>query len=141
MERIARPKLQALIPVALFAAVVTLLLALGLAPLTRFWADLGTAAFLLTLPLALIMGLRRLRKRRISASLVIGILLSTLLFGILAQVATGAPPPERYYLHDTATSGISPAGEYMNATQGSTEATLAFDTVGQSAYWYLDETL
>ncbi len=84
MERIARPKLQALIPVALFAAVVTLLLALGLAPLTRFWADLGTAAFLLTLPLALIMGLRRLRKRRISASLVIGILLSTLLFGILA---------------------------------------------------------
>ncbi|MCJ2520708.1 MAG: hypothetical protein LN412_07180 [Candidatus Thermoplasmatota archaeon] len=84
MERVAKPNLQAIILVALLAAVVTLLLASGLAPLTRFWADFGTAAFLLTLPLALIVGLRRLRKRRISASLVIGILLSTLLFGILA---------------------------------------------------------
>lgn len=68
------------------------------------------------------------------------ILLSTLLFGIFAQVAIGVTPPDRYYLHDTATSGISPAGEHMNATQGTTETTLTFDTVGQTAYWYLDET-
>jgi hypothetical protein len=49
-------------------------------------------------------------------------------------------PSDRYYLHDTATSGISPAGEYMNATQGTAEATITFDTLGQTAYWYVDET-
>ncbi len=83
MERVAKPNLQAIILVALLAAVVTLLLASGLAPLTRFWADFGTAAFLLTLPLALIAGLRRLRKRRISTRLATGVLLMLLVFQVI----------------------------------------------------------
>ncbi|MEE9173768.1 MAG: hypothetical protein V3U30_02190, partial [Thermoplasmata archaeon] len=141
MEPLTKPKLQVIVLMVLLVAGTTLVLAFGFLPIARFWTDFGTMVFLLTVPLLLLVGVVRLRKRRISASLVSAVLLSTLLFGILAQVATGVSPPERYYLHDTGTSGISPAGEYMNATQGSTEATLAFDTVGQSAYWYVDETL
>ncbi|MFQ5553368.1 MAG: hypothetical protein ACE5EW_06585, partial [Thermoplasmata archaeon] len=132
-------KLQALLLIAI-AVGAALLLVTGFTPLLHFWTDFGMMVLLLIFPLALVAGLRRLRNRRISTSLVSGILLSTLLFGILAQVATGVSPPERYYLHDTPTSGISPAGEHMNTTPGSTEATLAFDTVGQTAYWYVDET-
>ncbi|MEE9173371.1 MAG: hypothetical protein V3U30_00160, partial [Thermoplasmata archaeon] len=141
MEPLTKPKLQAIVLMVLLVAGIILILASSFLPIAPLWTDIGTMAFLLTVPLLLLVGVVRLRKRRISASLVSAVLLSTLLFGILAQVATGVSPPERYYLHDTATSGISPAGEYMNATQGSTEATLTFDTVGQSAYWYLDETL
>ena len=35
-------------------------------------------------------------------------------------------------------SGLSPTGKYMNNTQGTGAATLAFDTGGQDGYWYSD---
>ncbi|MFQ5908655.1 MAG: DUF2341 domain-containing protein [Thermoplasmata archaeon] len=124
MERLTKPKLQAIVLMVLLVAGAALILASGLLPIEPPWTEVGTMAFLPTVPLLLLVGVVRLRKRRISASLVSAVLLSTLLFGILTQVATGVSPPTRYYLHDTATSGISPAGEYMNTTQG----TGGFDT-------------
>ena len=140
MEHVAKARLQTVISVVLLAGGITLILAFSFPTFAPLLADVATIAFPLAVPALLLVGIVRLRKRRISAGLVSAVLLSTLLFGILAQVATGVSPPEQYYLHDTATSGISPAGEHMNASQGSTEATIAFDTVGQSAYWYVDET-
>ena len=140
MERDAKPKLQATLAVALLVGGATFVLALSFLLPAYPWTDTGSMALVVTVPLLLVVSLVRLRKRKIAASLVSAVLLSTLLFGIFAQVATGVSPPDRYYLHDTATSGISPAGEDMNATQGTTEAILTFDTVGQTAYWYVDET-
>ncbi|MFQ5908654.1 MAG: hypothetical protein ACE5JE_07515, partial [Thermoplasmata archaeon] len=139
MEPLTKPKLQAIVLMVLLAAGTTVALATFFLPIAPLSTQIGTMALLLTIPLLLLVGVVCLRKRRISASLVSAVLLSTLLFGILAQVATGVSLPDRYYLHDTATSGISPAGEYMNATQGTAEATLTFDTLGQTAYWYVDE--
>jgi cellulose synthase/poly-beta-1,6-N-acetylglucosamine synthase-like glycosyltransferase len=71
---------------------------------------------------------------------------SILLAAILALAALAGSveeviaAPDTFYLHPTATSGITPAGEYMNNTAGSAGSTKGFDTAGQNAYWYADAT-
>jgi len=56
------------------------------------------------------------------------------------QVQPVTAAPDTFYFHPTATSGITPAGEYMNNTEGSGGSTKAFNTGGQDAYWYADVT-
>ena len=56
------------------------------------------------------------------------------------QVIPVSAAPDTFYLHNTATTGITPAGEYMNNTEGSVGSTKTFDTVNQDEYWYIDET-
>ncbi|NIN70165.1 MAG: hypothetical protein GTO63_36915, partial [Anaerolineae bacterium] len=57
------------------------------------------------------------------------------------QVTKVTASPDTFYLHDTDTSGVTPAGKYMNTTQGSSGTTMVFNTVGQNAYWYTDTGL
>ncbi|MFQ5553425.1 MAG: hypothetical protein ACE5EW_06875, partial [Thermoplasmata archaeon] len=92
MERDAKPKLQAIVLVVVLLGGTTLVLASGLLPAPSPWRNLGALVFLLTIPLILLVGLIRFRQRRISATFASGILVSTLLLGILAQVATGVSP-------------------------------------------------
>ncbi|MDX1534661.1 MAG: hypothetical protein R3291_03475, partial [Thermoplasmata archaeon] len=129
MERLTKPKLQAILAMVLLVAGTAVLVATNVLPQAAPWSQIGANPLLLGVPLLLLIGLVRVRKRPAFTVVVTALLLSTLLFGILTQVATGVAPPDRYYLNDVATSGISPAGEHMNATQGTTEATLTFDTV------------
>jgi hypothetical protein len=81
-------------------------------------------------------------KRRRRAAQIASIMLAVILaLGTLAgQVETVTAAPDTHYLHPTATSGINPAGEYMNITEGSGGSTKAFNSAGQDAYWYLDQT-
>ena len=81
------------------------------------------------------------RRRRVALR-VGGVLFSFLVaLGIMAnQIIPVNAAPDAFYLHDTNTTGITPSGKYMNTTLGSGAATLAFNTVGQDAYWYSDIT-
>jgi hypothetical protein len=80
---------------------------------------------------------RRRRAAQIASVLLAAIMALSVLAGTV-QEATAAP--DTHYLHPTATSGITPAGEYMNTTVGSGGSTKAFNAAGQNAYWYVDAT-
>ena len=71
-----------------------------------------------------------------------GVLFSFLVaLGMMAnQIIPVSAAPDAFYLHDTNTTGITPSGKYMNTTLGAGAATMAFNTVGQDAYWYSDIT-
>lgn len=140
MKRVARPRLQTIIFLALLAAAVLLYIASGLAGFRPFWADFGMTAFLVLIPPVLYSRVTHLRQRKVSASVISALVVTTVLFGLLMPATTVVADPDTYYLHDPNTSGITPAGEYMNTTQGSGGVTLTFDSLGQKAYWYTDTT-
>jgi hypothetical protein len=76
-----------------------------------------TLAFLILVPLipylaSLIWRRRRLAWRMAAIMLAISLTLTTM----AGQVQSVSAAPESIYLHETDTSGISPAGEYMNPT-------------------------
>lgn len=110
------------------------MLALGRSP----WHIL---VFFLLVPAVLYLSVTLGRRRKISPAVVSLILILSIGLGLLTQPATVTARPDVYYLHDANTTGISSAGKYMNATQGPRGATMAFDTPGQTAFWYTDSTL
>src|SRR3990172_7868952 len=68
-----------------------------------------------------------------------GLLTGLILLAILSRnIGTVSASPDSFFLHATAKSGATPAGQQMDITQGSSGATLTFDTVDQQAYWYTD---
>jgi len=82
------------------------------------------------------------RHRRQLAWRIVGFMLAA---GVsISLFATQVEPvmaaPDTFYFHPTATSGITPAGEYMNNTEASGGSTKAFNTASQDAYWYADVT-
>ncbi len=81
------------------------------------------------------------RRKRLAGQLISLLLAISIGLGWLAaDVPTVVAAPDIYYLHNTPTTGISPAGEYKNTTQGTGGATMSFSTVDQNAYWYTDVT-
>ncbi|HEX9892614.1 MAG TPA: hypothetical protein VGA78_01770, partial [Gemmatimonadales bacterium] len=57
------------------------------------------------------------RRRRIAARLISVVVSLLLALGLLSRdVLVAIAAPDSFYLHDTDTSGITPAGEYMNST-------------------------
>jgi hypothetical protein len=80
---------------------------------------------------------RRRRAAQLASVLLAAIMAVGALAGTVEQVTAA---PDTHYLHPTATSGITPAGEYMNINSGSGGSTKAFNTGGQDAYWYVDAT-
>ena len=102
--------------------------------------ELGLA-FLILVPLVPYLMAAIWRRRRLAgslASLFVGAILAISLAA--NQVMPVSAAPDTFYLHNTATSGISPAGRYMNTTEGSAGSTMTFNTVSQNAYWYVDQT-
>ncbi len=134
MKRPARPRLQLIIPLALF--LVSAFLASGL---TSGYALAAFLAFNIISPLVYARA-SIWQKRKVSSGVVTALLLLSLGALLLPQIGTVLAAPDTFYLHDNTTSGITPAGEFMNETQGTVEATVAMDTSGQETYWYADET-
>jgi hypothetical protein len=98
-------------------------------------------AFLLLVPLVPYLMSFIWKRRRRSAQIASIMLAAILAIGTLAgQVESVTAAPDTYYLHPTTTSGITPAGEYMNITAGGGGSTKAFNSAGQDAYWYVDQT-
>ncbi|HEX9894375.1 MAG TPA: hypothetical protein VGA78_10650, partial [Gemmatimonadales bacterium] len=78
-----------------------------------------------------------LRRRRLSTRLISVGLSMLLVLAVLSQsVVPASGAPDVFYLHNSAKSGVTPAGKQMNVTQGTGASTLVFDTAGQDAYWY-----
>ncbi|MGH7535138.1 MAG: hypothetical protein ACREMG_06090, partial [Gemmatimonadales bacterium] len=80
---------------------------------------------------------RRKRAAQLISVSLAAIMALAALAGAVEEVTAA---PDTHYLHPTATSGITPAGEYMNTTAGSGGSTKAFNTAAQDAYWYVDAT-
>jgi hypothetical protein len=102
-----------------------------------------SAAFLIAVPLIpYLMSFIWKRRRRALAWRIAGFFLAVgVSISLLAtQVQPVTAAPDTFYFHPTATSGITPAGEYMNNTEGSAGSTKAFNTASQDAYWYADVT-
>ncbi len=138
MKRLPRPGLHIIILAVLLALGILFYTASGFSRLRLLWVDFGMTTFFLFIPPVIYTRFTRLRQKKVSASVVSGIVLSTILFSILMYAGNATAFPDRFYLHDVATSGISPAGLEMNTVQGTGGATLTFDTVDQEAYWYTD---
>ncbi len=140
MRRLPRSELHIIILAVLSVLGILFYTASGLAGLRLLWVDFGMATFFLFIPPVLYTRFTRLRQRKVSASVISAVVVSTVLFSVLMHMDTATALPDTFYLHDVATSGISPSGRYMNSTQGSSGATMTFDTLYQNAYWYADET-
>ncbi|GAG48328.1 unnamed protein product, partial [marine sediment metagenome] len=84
--------------------------------------------------------LRRLSARiSLRFRVAFGLALSLILLIIFStRILLVSAAPDAFYLHTDDTTGISPSGEYMSITQGSTEDTLVFDSADDEAYWYTD---
>jgi cellulose synthase/poly-beta-1,6-N-acetylglucosamine synthase-like glycosyltransferase/CheY-like chemotaxis protein len=80
---------------------------------------------------------RRLANQLLSVFLAVGVALGM----VAGDVQEVRAAPDTFYLHNTNTSSISPAGKYMNTTEGSGGSTMDFNTASQNAYWYHDITL
>ncbi|MGH2621697.1 MAG: glycosyltransferase family 2 protein, partial [Anaerolineales bacterium] len=80
---------------------------------------------------------RRKRAAQLVSVSLAAIMALAALAGAVEEVTAA---PDTHYLHPTATSGITPAGEYTNTTAGSGGSTKAFNTAAQNAYWYVDAT-
>jgi cellulose synthase/poly-beta-1,6-N-acetylglucosamine synthase-like glycosyltransferase len=79
------------------------------------------------------------RRRRMAARLVSVVVAVILALGLMPKsVVPAFASPDAFYLHDTATSGINPAGKYANSNIGTGGSWLTFDTPSQDAYWYSD---
>jgi hypothetical protein len=99
------------------------------------------AAFVLLVPLIPYLMTYIWKRRRLAGQLASVLLAAIMALGTLAgTVEEVSAAPDTHYLHPTATSGITPAGEYMNITAGSGGSSKAFNTAGQNAYWYVDAT-
>ena len=78
-------------------------------------------------------------RRRVATRLISVIFALMLALALLAsQVGIVTAAPDSIYLYDTSKVGPTPAGETMDATAGSSAASLTFDTVSQNAYRYTD---
>ncbi|UCF60250.1 MAG: DUF2341 domain-containing protein, partial [Anaerolineaceae bacterium] len=77
------------------------------------------------------------RKRKLAVwviTVIISLLVSLTL--LARQVIPVSAAPDTFYLRDTYNNGATPAGQDMNAGQGSSELTLTFDDLDDEAYWY-----
>ena len=95
-------------------------------------------AFLLMVPLVPFLMAAIWRRKRLAGNIATIFLGAIIAIALLAnQVTPTTAAPDIFYLHNTATTGLTPAGEYMNITEGSAATTKSFSSVG-STYWYAD---
>ena len=87
-------------------------------------------AFLLLVPLIPYLFASIWRRKRLAgklASVMVGLIVVAGLLARTADPVTAAP--DTFYFHSTATTGITPAGEYMDNTEGTGGSTVTFDTL------------
>jgi hypothetical protein len=95
-------------------------------------------AFLLLVPLVPYLMSAIWRRRRLAGKITTVLLGTIIAITLVAnQVTPATAAPDVFYLHSNATSGLTPAGEYMNITEGSSATTKSFSSTG-STYWYAD---